>query len=312
MRKLSRVVVSGATSFLGAAVIKKLLERNCEIFGIVRPDSKARNMLPNYPQFHEISCDICDTTAWLEAIGRADTFFHFAWGGPGIQGRADSVVQRQSADHTLAAVEAAVQLGVSRFFFSGSQAEYGRTKGKITENTPCSPILEYGKNKLAVCRTVTELAKKLGVEYVHGRFFSVYGPNDHPYTLVPSCIRAFLKDETIALSECTNLWNFLHVDDAAEAAVQLTECALDESSVIVNIAGSDTRILREYVEEIFRLCGEKGKCAFGARHVSEEPVDNWPDISRLQGLIDWQPRVAFEDGIKELIVQEKGRMEKPV
>lgn len=310
MRTLSRAAVSGATSFLGSAVVKTLINKGCEVYGIVRPSSSARSYLPDSPRFHEIVCDVADTEKWAAEIGEADTFFHFAWGGPGIGGRSDPVVQSQSAENTFKALNAAAELGVTRFFISGTQAEYGRVNGKITENTPCNPVLEYGKNKLRVCKAAPQIAKNLGMEYVHARFFSVYGPHDHPYTLIPSCIRTFLNEERMELSECRNMWNFLHVYDAAEAIIQLAECKLSEPSVIVNVASADTRVLREFVEEIYRLCGEKGQCAFGARHVSETPVDNWPDISKLQGMIDWEPHIAFKEGIMELISEEIARMEK--
>lgn len=307
MRKCQRVAVSGATSFLGSAVVRELLKRGCEVYGIVRPESRARALLPDSARFHEVLCDIGQAETWAEEIGSADTFFHFAWGGPGIGGRSDPVIQSQSAENTFKALYAAAGLGISRFFISGSQAEYGRVNGKISEETACHPVLEYGKNKLRVCMAAPKITEELGFEYVHARFFSVYGPHDHPYTLIPSCIRTFLAGETMELSACNNMWNFLHVADAARAVVELAACDLPAPSVLVNVAGTDTRVLREFVEEIYRLCGERGACAFGARHVSEKPVDNWPDTTKLQSMIDWKPQVSFEEGIKELIRMEAAK-----
>ena len=307
MRVVKRAAVSGATSFLGSAVVRALLDRGCEVYGIVRPGSAARKMLPDCPDFHEVTCDFGEAEKWAGEIGHIDTFFHFAWGGPGIQGRSDAAVQKQSGDNTLHALRYAAMLGATRFFISGSQAEYGKVNGRISEDTPCMPVLEYGKNKLRVCQTAPRICRVLGMEYLHSRFFSVYGPNDHPYTLIPSCIRCFLAGETMELSECRNMWNFLHVRDAAEAAVLLAECELSDPAVVVNVAGPDTRILRSFVEEIYRLCGERGVCGFGMRRVSEKPVDNWPDTTRLHTLIDWSARISFEEGIKELIQTEAAK-----
>lgn len=305
MRKLSRVAVSGATSFLGSMVVRKLLEQGCEVYGIVRPGSLSRKNLPEHARFHEVTCDFGDAEQWAREIGHADTFFHFAWGGPGIQGRSDAAVQNLSADNTLRALPYAAHLGVRRFFLSGSQAEYGPVSGIITEHTPCRPVLEYGKNKLRVCQSAPGIAWELGMEYVHARYFSVYGPHDHPYALVPSCIRTFLSGGTMELSECRNRWNFLHVEDAAEAAILLAKCQLNADSSIVNVAGDDTRVLRDYVENIHQLCGGKGICAFGARRVSETPVDNWPDSTKLRQMTGWTPRISFTEGICVLIQEEK-------
>ena len=54
MRKMSRIAVSGATSFLGSAVVKQLIKCGYEVYGIVRPGSPARAWLPDDKHFHEI------------------------------------------------------------------------------------------------------------------------------------------------------------------------------------------------------------------------------------------------------------------
>ena len=306
-----RVVVSGATSFLGSSVAEALLANGYEVCGLVRASSNARHFLPRHPRFHEISCDIAETALWTEAIGRADRFYHFAWGGPGMSGRADADLQYRNVLDTLACVRASKALGVRRFLFAGSQAEYGRVCGITTEQTPCDPILEYGKNKYRVYQRASRLAAELGMEYVHARIFSVYGPKDHPYTLIPVCIRGFLSGETIELSTCDQKWNFLHVRDAARALLLLGECDLQgRNSLAVNVASSDTRVLKSFVEQIHRLCGNRGSCAYGSRHTDEAPVDNWPDIGLLQSLIGVQEEVSFEDGIAELIEMNLREMER--
>ena len=55
------------------------------------------------------------------------------------------------------------------------------------------PVSEYGKDKLEVCRRAGEEAKALGIDYIHARIFSVYGPGDHPWSLVSTCLNTFLK-----------------------------------------------------------------------------------------------------------------------
>ncbi len=110
------------------------------------------------------------------------------------------------------------------------------------------------------------------------------------------------------MSSCEQKWNFLHIDDAAKAIGLLTECDISgESSPVVILAGTDTRVLRDFVQEIYDLAGRNGECAFGVRRGSEPSVDNWPDVSKLCRLIDWKPKVPFAKGIEELIIQEKER-----
>ncbi len=306
MRTVERVVITGATSFIGSSVAREFLENGCQVFGIVRESSKARHMLPSHPNFHVINGEINEIEEWVSQIGSADTFLHFAWGGPGAAGRADVVVQRQNISDTEQCMRAADRLGVTRFLFAGSQAEYGQTYGQISEDAPCNPILEYGKCKLAVSQSLTQMARELGMEYIHTRIFSVYGKGDHPYTLIPSCIRTFLAGEKMELSSCEQMWNFMHVEDAATAFYKLATCSWDtEDSPIVNVASGDTRVLRSFVEEIYKLTDRKGECLYGARVGGEKPVDNWPCIDKLVRITGWEPRIPFEQGIMELIDNER-------
>ena len=95
-------------------------------------------------------------------------------------------------------------------FLSGSahsQAEYGVHREVMTEDAPCAPVSEYGKAKLEFGKRAEELCRKSGMEYVHCRIFSVYGPGDHPWSLVNSCIRTFEEGGCMKLGECTQKWN---------------------------------------------------------------------------------------------------------
>lgn len=305
MRNMKRIVITGATSFIGSAVARALLARGHEVYGIVRAESKAKDMLPCSPRFHQIAGDMSNADDWSNEIGSADTFYHFAWGGPGAVGRADVAVQNQNVEDTMNCIRAAAKMNVTRFVFAGSQAEYGQTNGIITEETACNPILEYGKCKLKVCQQAPVLVKQLGMEYIHTRVFSVYGPGDHPYTLVPSCIRTFLAQGNMEMTSCEQKWNFLHVDDIADVFCELGNCRWEESSPVVNIASNDTRILRDYVEEIYELTGKSGERVYGGRKGGEKPVDNWPDTGKLFRITGWLPKVSFRQGISQLIELEK-------
>ena len=278
-----RIVVTGATSFIGRAVAADLEGCGHEVVRLRHSFNEEPDKLPE----------------------SADVWLHFAWAGSGSSDRADPVLQRFNADMTMEAVRKADELGCRRFVFAGSQAEYGHQQdgGPKEEYGPTYPVSEYGKAKEVVRRLAEQYAEESGtsMKYVHMRIFSVYGPGDHAYSLVNSLLEGFMKNETIELGNCTQLWNYLYISDAACAIRILCEKA---DAGIYNVAGDDTRPLRAYVEELQALAGGRGFAAFGKRADNAEgPADLSPDISRLKAL-GFTPKVSFAEGIRTMLQSE--------
>ena len=243
-----RVIVTGATSFIGRAVTKELLAGGHHVFAVVRPDS------PGLPQLEMLapeaegksgrrgecltflpfalkdirkleSCPALVPSSALKSHsapkGVAELWLHLGWEGAGSANRQDPHVQARNIGYALDSLHTAARLGCARFLFCGSQAEYGIVDGIMGEEILCHPVSEYGKDKLEVCRRAGEDAKALGIDYIHARIFSVYGPGDHPWSLVSTCLDTFLKGGRMELGACTQQWNFLHVRDAARALTGL-------------------------------------------------------------------------------------------
>lgn len=326
------VIVTGATSFIGAAVVRQLLERGDRVCAVVRPGSAHLHHLTDQVpddrrmdmQIEEL--DLTDIAQLAErlaggspapkrpgsGLGPApaepgntsaplssvwDAWIQIGWDGAGSDNRKNRQVQQQNAANSLAALQTAARLGCRRFLFTGSQAEYGIHAGVTTEETPCHPVSEYGKAKLEFLNLAKDLCKTEKIEYIHTRIYSVYGPGDHPWSLVNSCLSAWQTGGTMEFGDCTQMWNFLYIEDAAEALL----CLLTEGRPgVYNIAGEDTRILREFIEEMYRLCGEQGSFSYGKRPPNAEGVVSlMPDISRIKRETGWRPRTSFTEGIYE-------------
>lgn len=154
-------------------------------------------------------------------------YFHFGWDGSGSENRKNPKVQGKNALDGMKALEGARKLGCKRFLFSGSQAEYGICADTMGETRECHPVSEYGKAKIAFGRNATEKVRQWNqagvcrMEYVHTRIFSVYGPGDHPWSLVNTCVDHFLQGEEMEFGACTQLWNFLYIEDLVKGLCAL-------------------------------------------------------------------------------------------
>ena len=170
----------------------------------------------------------------------------------------------------------------------------------MREDGECHPVSEYGKDKLKVCSMASEEARRLGITYIHARIFSVYGPGDHPWSLIATCMDTFLKGGHMELGACTQMWNFLYITDAARA---LTGLLLAKAPAgVYNVAGEDTRPLKHYLEELHRLCGGGGTYEYGKRPPNAEGVVSLiPDTGKLHEAAGFRQEISFEQGIKEML-----------
>lgn len=295
MRK--RAVVTGATSFVGQYVLAELARHDVELYAVVRPGSARIQDLRPIANTKILLADMADCGSWMPQIGHADWFFHFGWDGIGAQGRADRGIQEKNIESSVRCFESAVKLGCTRFLFAGSQAEYGPCKEEIAETHVCRPVTPYGEAKLTTGQKLGESARRTGMNFYHARIFSVYGPGDHPWTLVSSCIRAFCKGQSIQLSSGKQSWNYLYAKDAARLLCRLVQNGAE--SGVYNIASHDTRNLRAFVEEIRKACGG-GTAEYGGYVSRERPVDLRPDISKLLAQTGEIPFKDFGTAIKEM------------
>lgn len=310
------VVVTGATSFIGAVTTGRLLRAGHRVCAVVRPGSenlghlwacvpedgkdRLRVVSLDMERIEELGRELLPeggTSPADGACGIWDGWIQIGWDGAGSENRMKREVQQANVRNSLASVRMASELGCRRFLFTGSQAEYGIHRTVITEETPCNPVSEYGKAKADFANLAKELCKSRKMEYIHTRIFSVYGPGDHPWSLVNTCLSTWQRGGHMELSECTQQWNFLYIEDAAEAIVRLLTAG---RSGIYNIAGEDTRVLREFIEEMYALCGSRGSYAYGMRKPNAEgPASLIPDITKLKAETGWQPATSFTEGIYE-------------
>ncbi|MCD8081933.1 MAG: NAD(P)-dependent oxidoreductase [Clostridiales bacterium] len=301
-----KVVVTGAGSFIGAATVWELLMQGHEVEAIVRPHSPSLGhlieMIPDcgMPQLVIRQLDLADIRCLEEEPGmRADVWLQIAWDGAGSANRTKGELQHGNVQRSLQAVQTAAAIGCRRFLFTGSQAEYGICHERICEDREPNPVSEYGKAKAEFGRQAEPLCRSLGLEYVHARIFSVYGPGDHPWTLVNSCLRTFREGGVMELGPCTQFWNFLYIDDAARA---LSALLTEGRPGVYNIAGEDTRPLKSFVEEMYRFCGSKGSYVYGIRPQNAEgAADLMPDIEKLCRETGWRPKWSFAEGLAETL-----------
>ncbi len=239
-----RAIVTGATGFLGGALVRELIARGDDVTVIVRPGSKRVQNLDEFNEIKKIELSI-EKPFNLPEGEKYEVFFHLAWGG----NRNEFDEQYVNLCNTVNCLKAAEKAGCRRFLCTGSQEEYGETKDLITEETPLNHITAYGAVKTATYHICNAYTLRIKMDIIWARVFSVYGEHDKSFTLYSKLISALINGEGFELStDGTHMWNFLHEKDAARALTKLAEESVPKG--VYNVASKVSRPLMEYVEEI--------------------------------------------------------------
>lgn len=295
---MKKIIITGATSFLGRNLIKSLIKGDYIIYALVRKNSlnplkiKSKNLKYIYASLDEIE-------TIYNYISKADIFIHFAWDGSGSIGRSDEIIQMKNVSYSLKALEIAIKLGCEKFIFPGSQAEYGKKYELITETSQCNPISFYGKAKLMFSQKAKKRCKNEKIKFIHLRIFSVYGFDDREGTLVNSCITSFNNNQTIKLGPCTQKWNYLYILDFVNIVISLIESNC--LSGIYNIASPETKILKEFVKIIYELSNKTGSYEFDEKLLTnpEGSPNLDPSIEKVKTYLNEQYNfIPFSKGIK--------------
>lgn len=294
-----KFVITGATSFLGIALCRYVLAEKNEVFAVCRKESGKLSALPDDVNLHVIYSEMSDYGQLNKKIEDADVFVNLAWAGTGHDGRNNIDVQKQNIENSIEAMKVANRMGCSVFVEAGSQAEYGTVLDEITEETPCAPFSEYGKAKLKVKEQGFAFSEKSKMKYIHLRIFSLFGEEDHPWTLVMSCLSKMKNNSPIDLSSCEQNWNFLHVEDGARQVYGLCLFALSNDNFIhevYNIASEDTKPLKNFVKQMKSITDSNSMLNFGVIN-PPHVVSLQPDVNKTKAAIGLIANHDFEKDI---------------
>lgn len=285
---MRRVVITGAAGFTGYHVTKALLSKGYKVIAVVRPKSTHNIRLHNMA-VKCIEMNILDIALLIRHIKKADAFIHLAWQGE----RHDFAAQYANVSIALQALEIAARMGCKRFLAAGSQAEYGYQTELITENTLPNPYCSYGGAKLATCYLTRNRATQLGIDWLWGRIFSLYGKYEPEGRLIPDLVHAMQHKTEFHMTSGMQSWDYLEERDAAEAIVGLLERG--KAGEIYNIAHGDYHPLRYFTDQIASHYGADGCIHYGTD--ARQPISLQPSVEKIKRDTGWRPRVDFLQGI---------------
>jgi UDP-glucose 4-epimerase len=299
-----RVLVTGASGHVGSFVVRRLLSDGHDVIAGVRPSSDLWRLQDVVDRVELLGFDLATLPANPHTLAsvRPEVVVHAAWSGVTATERDEPGRALQNIAGTLELVRQAGASGVRTFVGLGSQAEYGPHDEPLREGLIPRPTSLYGHAKLCTARLSEGMCRAYGIRWAWLRLIAAYGPMDDRAHLLPSVIQDLLGARRPAVSQGTQEWDYLYVEDVAEAvrAVVVTESA----EGVLNLSADTAWTVRALVEHVRDLIDPRLEIGFGERAGGGESVRG--DATRLRELTGWAPRVALADGLRTTVDWERG------
>jgi nucleoside-diphosphate-sugar epimerase len=291
------VLVTGATGFVGANVVRALLDRGADVHVLVRPTSNVWRLQDVMSRLHVHVGDITDDERVERAfsLSRPRVVLHLS-----TPRGDDHEARRRIQDEVVLGAQTVARLvskySVERLIASGSSLEYGPSRIPLKEDTPLAPTTAHGLAKATAAMLLLQAATEISTVCVL-RLFHVYGPWESLHRLLPSIVRAAHDNTPLALTVPGIRRDWVHVEDVVDAMVRAT--GGDGRAEVFNV-GTGFEYSNEDVVDCFeRTTGqriERLTGAFPARVT--DAAHRRADPSRAAEILGWVPRHDLAAGIR--------------
>lgn len=281
-----KVLVTGATGFVGRHLVAALLARGCEIRAVARNAETAQSMpWINDVDFvsaniHAPDLDVAALTAGIDAL------VHLAWPGLPNYRALFHFEHNLMADYRF--IKSAVEAGVQQVLVTGTCFEYGMQSGPLSESTEPQPCNPYGLAKHTLHLFLQNLQQQQPFTLQWARLFYLHGEGQNPNSLLAALDRAIDAGEpTFNMSAGEQLRDFLAIETAAENLAAIVHKR--DFNGVINCASGQPVSVRALVEKRLReRCASMDLNLGHYPYPTHEPLAFWAVVDRLQQLLEAQ------------------------
>jgi nucleoside-diphosphate-sugar epimerase len=287
-----RVLVTGATGFIGQHLVASLIDAGTRVWGGIYPTDQPEREAVLPPSTLRVPLDVRAATSVEQAVEASDPDIVFHLAAVGVTDPTVSALEALSVNvqGTVHLLESARGRDIERIVLLGTCHEYG------ARETPegLDPGNFYAASKLASWAFARAYWRAFGAPVVVGRPFQVYGPRQPRKTLIPAAIHAALAGEDFRMTEGKQRRDFIYISDLATAS--------DAIGQSLDLGTGQTVTVREVVERIWAIMEPRGRILTGALpYRSGGAVHLVADADRTAQLIGWRARVGLEHGLRNTI-----------
>ncbi|MFH2043939.1 MAG: NAD-dependent epimerase/dehydratase family protein [Pseudomonadota bacterium] len=278
-----KVLVTGATGFVGRNVVNKLLRYQHHVVATSRDQNKARSS-EWFSEVEYIPCDLNATQEnYFQFFQQPDLLIHLAW--EGLPNYKDLFHLEKNLLSNYRFLKNMVEHGLKSLAVAGTCFEYGMQSGALSEDMETKPDNPYGLAKDTLRKFLEQLQKKIDFKFKWVRLFYMYGKGQSSNSILTQLDKALKNEDTsFNMSEGEQLRDYLPVEKIAEYIVQIA--IQNKVHGIINCCNGKPISIRKLAENYLKEKRKNIHLNFGYYSYPDyEPMAFWGDTSKLHSVL---------------------------
>ena len=274
-----KIVVTGASGFIGRHLLPLLMKNGHEVIAMVRDKENTTNLGCHIVE-HEIGFE--DDDIYLK-LGKPEVLLDLAWGGLGNYMSMHHIDVELPSHYRF--IKLLVESGLKHVAVAGTCFEYGMQSGMLAEELDSKPTNPYGYAKDALRKQLQFLQHENSFNLIWMRLFYIYGSNQPDNTLYSQLSLSVQREERVFnMSGGEQLRDYLHIDEVVKFIAELA-CQKHDVGV-VNVCSGTPISVRRLVEQWKEDNGWDIDFNFGYYPYPDyEPFSFWGDNKKMNILL---------------------------
>jgi len=309
-----KILIAGGAGFIGSHLCERLLKENHQVIcvdNLLTGSQKNIDHLKNNKNFTFVNHDITQPLDYPEKIG---AIFHLA--SPASPNHHSPLSYHAlSLETMLANTQGTLELlklakkNQAKFLFASSSEVYGdplvspQTESYLGNTSTIGPRSVYDEAKRFGETLTAYFWRRENVDARIARIFNTYGPRMLPEDkrMIVNFINQALAGKPITIfGDGKQTRSLCYIDDLVEGLIRLLFFPKTKTQV-VNLGATNEYSVLEYAHLVKKLTASKSEIIFSEKLPENDPKIRKPDITKAKQLLNWEPKIDLEQGLKKII-----------